>query len=118
MKSSTQLTLDGQLQLYLFIPNGLSNCLLHSWNKFIVILMQFKLSHPIHVDVLLQVLHSTPLCTLHPLLRTHSHKLGVEVPSWHHHRSMKICKVCNEELVADECHLLIKCSTYKVMMAC
>ena len=38
-------------QLYLFIPNGLSNCLLHSWNKFIVILMQFKLSHPIHVDV-------------------------------------------------------------------
>ena len=47
-------------------------------------------------------------------LRTCSHKLGVDVASWYHHPSMKICKVCNENLVEDECHLILTCSEYKV----
>ena len=31
-------------------------------------------------------------------------KLGIEVASWHYHQNMKICKVCNENLVEDGYH--------------
>ena len=46
------------------------------------------------------------------LLQTRSQKLGIEVASWHHHPNIK---TCNENLVRDEYHLLITCSTYKVI---
>ena len=49
------------------------------------------------------------------LLQTRLCKLGVEVASWHHHPNIKICKVCNENLVVDEYHLLIARSMYKVI---
>ena len=47
------------------------------------------------------------------LLQTRSQKLGIEVASWHHHPNMKICKVCNENLVEDEYHLLLACSAIR-----
>ena len=43
-----------------------------------------------------------------------SHKSGVDVTSCHHHPNMKMCEVCNENLVEDEYHSLIACSTYIV----
>ena len=49
------------------------------------------------------------------LLWTCLSKLGVDVASWHQCTNMKICHVCNENLVEDEYHLLITCSTYKVI---
>ena len=49
----------------------------------------------------------TSLGSSRTLLRTQSHKLDVEIASSHHHQpNMKICKVCNEAHVEDECHLL------------
>ena len=36
------------------------------------------------------------------LPQTWSHKLGVEVASWHHCPTTKIYNVCNENLVEDE----------------
>ena len=50
------------------------------------------------------------------LFGTHTvNKLGVDIASWHRRPSMKICKVCNENLVEDEYHLLLTCSTFKVI---
>ena len=49
------------------------------------------------------------------ILRTHSHKLGVEVGSCHHHLIMKICKGCNENRVEDEYPLLLAHSKYIVI---
>ena len=45
------------------------------------------------------------------LLCTRSHKLGIEVASWYQKvTNLKTCKVCNEDMVEDECHLLFTCS--------
>ena len=49
------------------------------------------------------------------LLQTHSHKLDVAGAPWKHHADMKISKVCNENLVEDEYHLLITCLAYKII---
>ena len=50
------------------------------------------------------------------LLQTHSLKLGVEVASWNHHTSMKLCNVWNEKLVEDEPHSLnMTCSSYMII---
>ena len=50
------------------------------------------------------------------LLRTRSQKLGVEVASWNHHTSMKLCNVWNEKLVEDEPHSLnMTCSSYMII---
>ena len=50
------------------------------------------------------------------LLRTRSHKLGIEVASWYQNvTNLKACKVCNEGMVEDECHLLFTCSTYSAI---
>ena len=49
------------------------------------------------------------------LLRKHLHKFGVEIALWHHHPSMKICKLGNENLMEDEYPLLLTCSPYKVI---
>ena len=50
------------------------------------------------------------------LLRTRSHKLGIEVASWHQNASsLKTCKICNEGPVEDEYHLLFICSAYSVI---
>ena len=50
------------------------------------------------------------------LLRTRSHKLGIEVASWYQNvTNLKTCKVCNEGMVEDECHLLFTCSTYSAI---
>ena len=46
------------------------------------------------------------------LLCTRSHKLGIEVASWYQNvTNLKTCKVCNEGMVENECHLLFTCST-------
>ena len=50
------------------------------------------------------------------LLRTRSHKLGIEIASWSQNvTNLKTCKVCNEGMVEDECHLLFTCSTYSAI---
>ena len=50
------------------------------------------------------------------LLRTRSPKLGIEVASWYQNvTNLKTCKVCNEGMVEDECHLLFTCSTYSAI---
>ena len=50
------------------------------------------------------------------LLRTRSHKLGIEVASWYQNlTNLKACKVCNEVMVEDECHLLFTCSAYSTI---
>ena len=47
------------------------------------------------------------------LLRTRSHKLGIEVASWYQNvTNLKACKVCDEGMVDDECHLLFTRSAY------
>ena len=43
------------------------------------------------------------------LLRTRSHKLGIEIASWYQNvTNLKTFKVCNEGMVEDECHLLFR----------
>ena len=50
------------------------------------------------------------------LLRTQSHKLGIEVASWYQNvMNLKTCKVGNEGMVEDECHLLFTCSAYSAI---
>ena len=50
------------------------------------------------------------------ILRTQSHKLGIEVASWYQNvTNLKTCRVCNEGMVEDECHLLFTCSTYSAI---
>ena len=50
------------------------------------------------------------------LLRTRSHKLGIEVASWFQNvTNLKPCKVCNEGMVENECHLLFTCSAYSAI---
>ena len=50
------------------------------------------------------------------LLRTRSHKLGIDVASWYQNvTNLKACKVCNEGMVEDECHLLFTCSAYSAI---
>ena len=50
------------------------------------------------------------------LRRTRSHKLGIEVASWYQNlTNLKACKVCNEVMVEDECHLLFTCSAYSTI---
>ena len=49
-------------------------------------------------------------------LCTRSHKLGIEVASWYQNvANLNVCKVCNEGMVEDECHLLFTCSTYSAI---
>ena len=50
------------------------------------------------------------------LLCTRFHKLGIEVASWYQNvKNLKACKVCNEGMVEDKCHLLFTWSTYSVI---
>ena len=50
------------------------------------------------------------------LLHIRSHKLGIEIASWYQNvTNLKTCKVCNEGMVEDECHLLFTCSTYSAI---
>ena len=50
------------------------------------------------------------------LLRTRSHKLGIEIASWYQNvTKLKTCKVCDEGMVEDECHLIFTCSTYNAI---
>ena len=50
------------------------------------------------------------------LLRTQSHKLGIEVTSWYQNVTiLKACKVWNEGMVEDECHLLFTCLAYSAI---
>ena len=42
-------------------------------------------------------------------------QVSIEVASWHHLPNIKICKVCNGNLVKDEYHALITFSSYKVI---
>ena len=50
------------------------------------------------------------------LLRTRSHKLGIEIASWYQNvTNLKTCKVCNQGMVEDECHFLFTCSTYSAI---
>ena len=50
------------------------------------------------------------------LLRTQSHKLGIEVALCHQNPSnIKACKVCEEGLVDDEYPLLFTCSAYSAI---
>ena len=47
---------------------------------------------------------------------TRSHKLGIKVAAWYQNvANLKACKVCNEGMVTDECHLLFTCSTYSAI---
>ena len=50
------------------------------------------------------------------LLRTRSHKLGIEIASWYQNvTNLKTFKVCNEGMVEDECHLIFTCSAYNAI---
>ena len=50
------------------------------------------------------------------LLRTRSHKLGIEVASWYQNvTNLRACKICNEGMVEDECHLLFTCLAYSAI---
>ena len=50
------------------------------------------------------------------LLHNRSHKLGIEVASWYQNvMNLKACKVCNEGMVEDDCHLLFTCSAYSAI---
>ena len=50
------------------------------------------------------------------LLHTRSHKLRIEVASWYQNvTNLKAGEVCNEGMVADECHLLFKCLAYNAI---
>ena len=50
------------------------------------------------------------------LLRTWSRKLSIEVASWYQNvMNLKACRVCNEGMVEDECHLLFTYSTYSAI---
>ena len=50
------------------------------------------------------------------LLSTRSHKLGIEIASWYQNvTNLKTCKVCNESMVEDACHLLFRwCNSFKI----
>ena len=49
-------------------------------------------------------------------IHTQSHKLGIEVVSWYQNvTNLRACKVCNEGMVEDECHLLFTCSAYSAI---
>ena len=59
---------------------------------------------------------SSNACRARTLLHTRSHKLGIEVASWYQNvTNLKTCKVCNEGMVEDECHLLFTCLTYSAI---
>ena len=50
------------------------------------------------------------------LLCTQSRKLGIEVASWYENvTNLKTCKVCNQGMVEDECHLLFTRLTYSAI---
>ena len=45
-----------------------------------------------------------------------SHKLGIEIASWYQNvTNLKTCKVCNQGMVEDECHMLFTCSKYSAI---
>ena len=48
-------------------------------------------------------------------LQARSHKFGIDVASRHHHANIKICKLCHENLVEKEYHLLTTSSKYAVI---
>jgi hypothetical protein len=42
------------------------------------------------------------------VLRTRSHKLGIEIASWHQSASrLKSCKIYNQDIIEDEYHFLL-----------
>ena len=66
------------------------------------------------LDTLTQTSHHLVFVSLGLLQgATRCHKLGIEVVSWYQNiTNLKACKVCNEGMVEDECHLLFTCSAY------
>ena len=50
------------------------------------------------------------------LLHTQPHKLGIKVASRYQNvMNLKACKVCNEAMIEDECHLFFTCLTYSAI---
>ena len=59
---------------------------------------------------------SSNACRALTLLHTQSHKLGIEVASLYQNvMNLKACKICNEVMVEDECHLLFTCPIYSAI---
>ena len=53
---------------------------------------------------------------IEPLRHTQAHMLSIEVASWYQNvTNLKACKVYNEGMIVNECHLLFTRSTYSAI---
>ena len=84
-------------------PNNLHKLIVSFYNQLLI-----SLSNQLHM--------SSNARRALKLLLTRSYNLGIEVASWYQNvTNLKTCKVCNEGMVEDECHLLFTYSTYSAI---